>query len=161
MKIRLATLSIAATATVATSSAFHEARAQTREVPYWASLKSEEVNMRKGPSRDYKIEWVYKRKGMPLRVIRVVDGWRLVQDPDGEEGWIAQSLLSPNPYAMVSGEGFAALREAPADNARLRWNAQPGVVGKLGECEAGWCRLDVFGRTGWVRQDRLWGAGEP
>jgi SH3-like domain-containing protein len=35
------------------------------------------------------------------------------------------------------------------------------VVGALGDCEAGWCELDVAGREGWVRAERLWGAGEP
>ena len=137
------------------------AAAQDREVPYWASLKSEEVNMRVGPSRDFEIEWVYKRKGMPLKVVRVVDGWRLVRDPDGEEGWVASSLLTLAPQAMVTGEEWAAMRADPADNGTLKWNAEPGVVGALGKCDAGWCEFDVEGRTGWVKQDRLWGAGEP
>lgn len=137
------------------------AAAQDREVPYWASLKSEEVNMRVGPSRDYAIEWVYKRQGMPLKVVRVVDGWRLVRDPDGEEGWVVSSLLSLSPRAMVIGEEWAAIRAEASDGAMLKWNAEPGVVGALGECMAGWCEFDVDGRTGWVRQDRLWGAGEP
>jgi SH3-like domain-containing protein len=43
----------------------------------------------------------------------------------------------------------------------LRWNLEPGVVGKLGDCEAGWCELSVGPRKGWVEQKRLWGAGEP
>ena len=59
------------------------------------------------------------------------------------------------------GEGLAAMREAPADNAGLKWNVEPGVVGKLGDCEAGWCEFNVGGRVGWVRQKRLWGAGKP
>jgi SH3-like domain-containing protein len=45
--------------------------------------------------------------------------------------------------------------------AKLLWNVEPGVVGKLGDCSDGWCRLDVAGRKGWVAQQRLWGAGEP
>ena len=53
--------------------------AQTREVPYWASIASPEVRMRVGPSRDFPIEWVYKRDGLPLKVVRVQESWRLVQ----------------------------------------------------------------------------------
>src|SRR3546814_9173992 len=60
--------------------------AQSREVPYWASLRAEVVNMRVGPSQDYRIEWVYRRQGLPVKVVRVVEGWRLVSDPDGEQG---------------------------------------------------------------------------
>jgi SH3-like domain-containing protein len=31
----------------------------------------------------------------------------------------------------------------------------------LGSCDDGWCELIVGGRDGWVRAERLWGAGEP
>ena len=47
------------------------AAAQDREVPYWASLRVDEVNMRVGPSAEYKIAWVYRRQGLPVRVVRI------------------------------------------------------------------------------------------
>ena len=137
------------------------ASAQDREVPYWASLRAEEVNMRVGPSPNFPIDWVYKRQGLPVKVVRVMQGWRLVQDPDGTQGWIVARLLNPERTAIVTGEGVAAMRAEPNDGARLMWNAEPGVVGKLGNCEAGWCLFDVTGREAWIRQDRLWGAGKP
>ena len=137
------------------------AQAQNRDVPYWASIRAPEVNMRVGPSQDFPIEWVYKRQGLPVKVIRVQEGWRLISDPDGAQGWVVARLLDPERTALVVGEGLAAIREAPQDSARLKWNAQPGVVGKLGKCDAGWCEIDVQGREGWIRENRLWGAGEP
>lgn len=137
------------------------ATAQNREVPYWASIRVERVNMRIGPSADYRIDWVYKRKGLPLKVVRVMEGWRLVRDPDGVEGWVVARLLSPDRAAIVIGQGPVAIRDAPQDQARLKWKAQPGVVGALGKCRDGWCELDVAGRKGWIRADRLWGPGEP
>ena len=42
------------------------AAAQNREVPYWATLRAAEVNMRVGPSEAFPIEWVYRRAGLPL-----------------------------------------------------------------------------------------------
>jgi SH3-like domain-containing protein len=137
------------------------ALAQTREVPYWASIRAEEVNMRVGPSQDFPIEWVYKRQGLPVKVIRVQEGWRLVSDPDGTEGWIVARLLDPQRTALVTGEGVAQIRDAADESAQLKWNAEPGVVGKLGKCDAGWCEIDVGGREGWILEDRLWGVGEP
>jgi SH3-like domain-containing protein len=137
------------------------AQAQDREVPYWATIRAEEMYMRVGPSRDYKVEWVYKRPGLPMKVVRVVDGWRLVRDHEGAQGWVAASLLSPDRGAVVVGEGLAAMRAEPSDGAALKWNAEPGVIGELGDCEDGWCQFDVDGRRGWVRAERLWGAGEP
>lgn len=137
------------------------ASAQNREVPYWATLRAEEVNMRVGPSEAYPIEWVYRRQGLPIKVIRLMQGWRLVEDPDGARGWIVARLLDPDRGAIVIGEGLAEIRAEPSAGSALRWRAEPGVVGALGNCEDGWCHLDIDGHKGWVRAERLWGAGEP
>ncbi len=137
------------------------AAAQDREVPYWATLRSTEVNMRVGPSEAYPIEWVYRRQGLPVKVVRINQGWRLVEDPDGERGWIVARLLNPARGAIVTGEDPVDVRQNPTPDGRLLWRAEPGVVGALGRCEDGWCRLDIGGRRGWVRADRLWGAGAP
>lgn len=137
------------------------AAAQDREVPYWASIKAEQLNMRAGPGRDYPIRWVYHRAGLPLKIIRVHEGWRLVRDPDGDEGWVTANLLRKERGALVIGKGLAAIRAKPTDGSTLRWNAEPGVVVALGKCDGGWCDVDAGGRSGYMRADRLWGAGEP
>jgi len=134
--------------------------AQDRDVPYWATLRFDTVNMRKGPSQDFPIDWVYKRKGLPVKVVRLREGWRLVQDPEGTQGWIAASQLSPKLGALIVGEGNAELREDASNIAALRWQAEPGVVGELIRCREGFCEIDVAGRSGWVSEERLWGAGE-
>ena len=119
------------------------AMAQDSETPYWASIR------------------VYRRKQLPLKVLRISEGWRLVEDPDGTKGWMVARFLSRDRTAIITGTKPAAMRAEPAAGARLAWKLEPGVVGALGECEAGWCRFDVGGRAGWVRQDRLWGASAP
>lgn len=136
------------------------ALAQDRDVPYWATLRFDTVNMRKGPSQDFPIDWVYKRKGLPVKVVRLREGWRLVQDPDGTQGWIASSQLSPKLGALIVGEGNAELREDASNISPMRWRAEPGVVGELIRCREGFCEIDVEGRSGWVSAERLWGAGE-
>ncbi len=137
------------------------AAAQEREVPYWATIGTSKLNMRVGPSVNYQIEWVYEREGLPVKVVRVVEGWRLIQDPDGAQGWVVARLLRADRGAIVTGDGLVAMRAGPSGDADLRWNLEPGVVGKLGDCDAGWCSLDVEGHDGWVPAERLWGAGEP
>jgi len=137
------------------------ATAQANETPYWASIKVEEAFMRVGPSSTYPIDWVYSRAGLPVRVVRINQGWRLVEDPDGVRGWISASLLSRTRGGIVIGEGLAAMRAEPSASARLRWNLEPGVVGELGTCRDGWCEFEVAGHEGHVEQARLWGAGEP
>lgn len=135
--------------------------AQDREVPYWASLRASEVNMRVGPSENFPIEWVYHRQGLPVKVLRVNQGWRLVEDPDGTTGWVVARLLTPDRGAIVVGDGLADMHETADSDARVLWRAEPGVVGTLGNCDDNWCQFAVGARKGWIRATRLWGAGEP
>lgn len=146
---------------VAASAVATPVAAQEREVPYWATVSTDELNMRVGPSMQYRIDWVYRRLGLPLKVIRVVDRWRLVEDSDGTQGWVSSQFLSLTRGAVVVGDGLAPMRDAPADSGALKWNAEPGVVGELGTCEADWCEFDVGGRVGWIAASRIWGDSEP
>ena len=133
-------------------------KAQDREVPYWASLRSSEINMRVGPSSEYKINWVYRRQGLPVKVVRVLEGWRLIEDPDGARGWVVARLLSPDRTAIVIGDSPAAMREDPDPESGLKWRLEPGVTGTLRECDDGWCEMVIGERSGFVRQARLWGV---
>ena len=134
--------------------------AQDREVPYWATIRgsASELNMRVGPSADYPVSWVYRRPGLPVKVLRVHESWRLVQDPGGTKGWVASRLLSPERGAIVTGGRPIAMRDGASAEAKVKWFIEAGVVGKLGDCTAGWCRLTVGVHDGWVEQARLWGV---
>tara|TARA_B100001179_G_scaffold204647_1_gene167508 strand:+ start:2616 stop:3098 length:483 start_codon:yes stop_codon:yes gene_type:complete len=134
---------------------------QNAETPYWATIDVTEANMRVGPSAEYRIDWVYKRKGLPVKVLRVREGWRLVEDPAGDKGWIAARLLSRDRGAIVTGDDLAAMREAEGAGSPVKWKLEPGVVGKLGDCANSWCEFSVGKRSGYVEASRLWGSGEP
>lgn len=137
------------------------ASAQDAKTPYWASIRAGEVNMRAGPGEDYRIDWVYRRPQLPVKVLRLMEGWRLVEDPDGARGWMLARFLTRQRSAYVKGEGLADMRDKGAADARLLWRVQPGVVALLDDCGEGWCAVRIGERTGYIRQDRLWGAGEP
>lgn len=130
------------------------------EVPYWASVQKDEAFARAGPMATYQIEWVFRRKHLPVKVVKRYGAWRQIVDPSGWSGWMHSNMLSRKRTAIVTGS-VIAIRSAPRDNARLLWRAEPGVVGELGDCEKGWCEFAVDKRAGWVRQDQIWGAGEP
>jgi SH3-like domain-containing protein len=139
------------------------AQAQLRDAPYWATIRDSAttLNMRVGPSRDYKIAWVYRRPGLPVKVIRTLEGWRLIEDPAGDQGWVVNTLLSPQQGALVIGDEPLPIRALPADDANIKWRAEAGVIVKLGVCNNGWCEVDIEGRKGWAKQSGLWGAGTP
>lgn len=126
-------------------------------MPYWASLRYDEVRMRVGPSGEYPIEWIYKRKGLPVKVVRLREGWRLVEDPEGTQGWIASSQLDPARGVVIIGTGLADIRAEASPTSALKWRAQPSVVAKLTRCAETWCEVDIAGRKGWALRERLWG----
>lgn len=137
------------------------AHAQNAEPPYWKSLKYNETYMRTGPSGEYPIDWVYRRQGLPVRVLRTREGWDYVEEPDGTKGWISASQLTRARAAIVTDGEPVSLREEPLAGAKMRWRAEPGVVGKLLSCRENWCEIDIEGRAGWVEAARLWGNEDP
>lgn len=128
-----------------------------KKVPRWASISQPEARMRTGPSKDFPVKWVYKRQYLPVKVVAEHETWRKIEDPDGDQGWMYVGLLSPARTALVIGSGVASLRDTPDAMARIAWRVEPGVVGRIDDCDKGWCRLDVSGRTGYIEADRLWG----
>ena len=77
------------------------ASAQERQPPYWASIASGEAMMRTGPGRNYPGIWLYKRRDLPIRVVKTYPNWRMIEDPDGTRGWMLVSLLSDRRTAIV------------------------------------------------------------
>ena len=57
-------------------------------LPRFVSLKASKANARRGPSLSHRIDWVYKRKHMPLEVYAEYENWRRVRDIDGAGGWV-------------------------------------------------------------------------
>ncbi|NJM50428.1 MAG: hypothetical protein HC843_05685 [Sphingomonadales bacterium] len=105
------------------------------KTPYWASLDESEARMRTGPSTEFPVKWVYKRKDLPLKVVDRHSVWRKVEDPDGDQGWMHVRLLSPTRTALVIGTSNGALRDAPSPTARIAWRVEPGVVGRIDDCQ--------------------------
>jgi len=126
------------------------------ELPYWASINVDEARMRKGPSPDVPVTWEYRRKDLPVKVVARFETWRKIEDPDGTQGWMAARLLSRTRTAIVTGE-IRPMREDASVSAAVAYRAEPGVVGRITECKAGWCLFDVKGRKGWIQTDHIWG----
>ena len=129
-----------------------------RETPYWASIASGRAMMRSGPGENYPGQWLYVRADLPIRVVEVYRSWRKVEDPDGTQGWMLVSLLSSTRTAIVRGQEPANMHERPDGTSPVSYRAEPGVVGRLSQCANGWCRIDVRGRAGFIRTDRIWGV---
>jgi len=126
-------------------------------VPRFVSLAADQVNVRFGPGKQYPINWVFARKDLPVEIIAEFDTWRKIRDFESEEGWVHSSLLSSRRTIMVTG-AVRDLRRTPSADARVVLRAEPGVIGRLFDCEENWCRVEIEGRRGWLQRDEFWGT---
>lgn len=157
MKRFLPAIAVMAGVAVAMGAAGDARAAPARQTPYWASISEGEARMRVGPSLDFPSSWVYRRRDLPVKVVKVLGLWRKVEDWDGTQGWMHVRLLSDTRTAIVTAQE-ARMRDAANDRARVAFRAQKGVVGRLSGCSGGWCGFDVHGQRGYVRADEIWGA---
>ncbi|MCJ2048064.1 hypothetical protein MKK58_26510 [Methylobacterium sp. J-078] len=142
-------------------------------LPRYASLKTDRVNLREGPSKDHRTLWVFQRAGLPIEIVAEFETWRRIRDSEGTEGWVLHSLLSGRRTAVVTAPRatdkgadkvavplYAKADEAAGEEARL----QAGVIGSIKACTGAWCRVVVAlpqkrgDVDGYIRQNRLWGV---
>lgn len=84
-------------------------------LPRYAALRADEVNIRVGPGERFPILWVYHRRGLPVRIEREFDTWRLVEDESGQKGWVQQAILVNNRDFLVPGDKTAISSEDGKD----------------------------------------------
>lgn len=126
-------------------------------LPRFVSLKTAEGNARRGPSLAHRIDWVFTRPGMPLRITAEYENWRRVEDADGIGGWVHYALLSGTRSAVVI-VPMADMRAEGSEASRLLARLEAGVIGRILSCAPDWCRIATDGGRGWVRKTALWGV---
>ena len=130
-------------------------------VPRFVSLKTDRVNVRRGPSSEHNVAWVFTRRGLPVEVVAEFEHWRRIRDSEGEEGWVYHSLLAGRRTAMVApwrkGETIE-LRAAAEASSGLVAQVTTGVVGDIESCDGTTCRISLAGYKGYIDQAQLWGV---
>lgn len=130
-------------------------------LPRYASLKTDRVNLREGPSKDHATKWVFQRAGLPVEITAEFEIWRKVRDSEGAEGWVLHSLLSGRRTALVApgkkGEAFK-IYSRPVSGGELAATLQSGVIANVRNCDGSWCLIDGDGFKGYIQQVALWGV---
>lgn len=135
-------------------------------IPRFVSLKSNPVNLRKGPGKQYPKAWIFRRAGLPVEVIQEYNHWRQVRDSEGVKGWIFHSLLSGRRTALVipweSRKGAKAaltdLHAAARQSARVIARLEAGTLASIKSCSKSWCYVSIGRFRGYLAKDRLWGV---
>ena len=126
-------------------------------LPRYVTLKGIEGNARRGPSLTHRIDWTFTLSGMPLKITAEHENWRRVEDAEGVGGWVHYALLSGTRSVLIT-EDMAEFRSSSEADANVVLQAEYGVVAKLLECNANWCRVSADGTRGWVRKTSIWGV---
>ncbi|MCC0806249.1 hypothetical protein FPV16_08485 [Methylobacterium sp. W2] len=137
-------------------------------LPRYASLKTDRVNLREGPSKDHRTLWVFQRAGLPIEIVAEFETWRRIRDSEGTEGWVLHSLLSGRRTSIVmaarGADAAIPLHARAEEGSGVEAKLQPGVIGSVKSCTGSWCRVIVAlpqksgDVDGYIRQDRLWGV---
>lgn len=126
-------------------------------IPRFVSLRASEVNLRTGPGVRYPIDWVYHRRDLPVEVIDEFETWRRIRDWEGTVGWVHQSMLQGARRALITGEA-RTLRQEPEKTSPPVARIEPGVIGRLENCEEIWCEVTVNGLSGWLQRHEFYGV---
>jgi SH3-like domain-containing protein len=130
-------------------------------LPRYASLKTDRVNLREGPSKDHATKWVFQRAGLPVEITAEFEIWRKVRDSEGAEGWVLHSLLSGRRTALVApGKKGQAVKiySQPNIAADVAATLQSGVIANVRNCDGSWCLIDGDGFKGYIDEIALWGV---
>ena len=130
------------------------------EIPRYVSLKSDDTNIRVGPSKNYPIEIKYIVKNYPLKILEEYEDWRKVQDFKNNIGWIHKSLISGTRTGIVLSND--------SKNIKLLNTLDGNVIGEIGKgnivflekCKIYWCLISSGNFKGWVDKKYIWGVKE-
>src|SRR5262245_13342515 len=126
-------------------------------LPRFAALRSEETNVRTGPNTRYPIDWVFKRKSMPVEIVAEYENWRKIRDWQGAGGWVHQSLLTGKRSVTVAAKE-AILYKTPATTATEVARLQAEVICLVKSCNGDWCRVQTGPYVGWIERAKVWGV---
>ena len=135
---------------------FFSINAFSSENTYFMSLKNNEVNLRHGPSFDYPIKFVYKKKHLPIIIIDKSGAWRKIKDLKNNSGWIHISQLSKNRSA-INIKNNSIIYKNPTTFSRPLAKLEKGRLVLGIKCNDKWCKVKSGSYNGWVEKKILWG----
>ncbi len=130
------------------------------EIPRYVSLKSDDANIRVGPSKNYPIEIKYIKKNYPLKVLEEYEEWRKVEDFKKNIGWIHKSLISGTRTGIVLSNDNKTIKLLNTLNGNIIGEIGSGNIVFLERCKIDWCLVSSPNYKGWIDKKYIWGVKE-
>jgi len=130
------------------------------EVPRYVSLKSNDTNIRVGPSKNYPIVIKYVNKNFPLKITEEYGEWRKIEDQMNNIGWIHKSLISGNRSAIIISNDNESISILNTVGGKIIGTIGIGNIVSLNKCKIDWCFILFDNYKGWISKNNLWGVKE-
>ena len=123
---------------------------------YFRTLRNDKVNLRQGPSFEYPIKIIYKKKFLPILVQDSSDNFRKVRDHENNTGWIHRSQLSKKKAAIVISDNEIMFKNSTIFSNPVAILKEGRFV-KINKCKETWCKVETNIYKGWIKKNSLWG----
>ena len=127
-----------------------------RENINFLSLKNSVVNLRHGPSFEYPIKLIYKKKYLPVIILDKSETWRKINDFENNSGWIHISQLSKKKSA-INIKNNSVIYKKPTIFSKPIAKLEIGRLVLIKRCKVKWCKIASGGFSGWIYKNSLWG----
>lgn len=125
---------------------------------HFACVKSDCVNVRVGPGKDYPIVFVYKKRWLPVQIIAEFNTWKKIKDKDGDEGWVSGRCIS-NKQTVIVVKDTILYTKSNKNSVKLAI-VKPDVVAEVVEDSKGadFIKIKLNCKKGWVSKKDVWGG---
>ena len=120
------------------------------------TLKNNEVNLRQGPSFEYPIKLIYKKKYLPVIILDQSETWRKIKDFENNSGWIHISQLSKKKSAINIKKNSIIFKK-PTIFSKPVAKVETGRLILIKKCKIKWCKISSGNFSGWIYKNSLWG----
>ena len=128
------------------------------EIPRYVSLKSNDANIRVGPSKNYPIEIKYIKKNYPLKILEEYEEWRKVEDFKKNIGWIHKSLISGNRTGIILSKDNKNIDLLNTLDGKIIGEIGRGNIVYIEKCKIKWCLVSKENFKGWMKKRFIWGV---
>ena len=123
---------------------------------YFRTLRNDIVNLRQGPSFEYPIKIIYKKKFLPILIQDSSDNFRKVRDHENNTGWIHISQLSKKKAAILINDNEIMFKNSTIFSNPVAILKEGRFV-KIKKCKKSWCKVETNNYKGWIQKNSLWG----
>ena len=122
----------------------------------YLSLKNKLVNVRYGPSFDYPIKYLYKKKYLPIEIIDKKENFRRIIDFKKNSGWIHISQLKKSNSLIILENKI--LFKKPSRFSKPLAKLEKGRLLIIKKCKNKWCQVTTDNYKGWIDTNNIWGS---